>query len=509
MIEFFKNLFENDFMPHGHCYFWDPAILWSHAISDAIIAIAYCAIPVLLVYIFKKRNDFKFIWMMVLFAVFIFGCGLTHVFDVINIWEPYYRIDSVIRVITAIASIGTAIVLYKITPEIVKIPSVEEWKKVNQELQEQIQQLKEKDKIIEAIRQFEHLAEVVPQIMWTTDKNGQIQYMNNKWKEYTGKTFNQENPDFLDNLEPVVHPEDFPKLKRNFNNLLGSGNKFQMSYRILGKEGEYKWFLNRIVPMIDNNGLIKHFGTLTEIDEQIQQNEELKKANDELLKINNDLDNFIYIASHDLKSPISNMEGILDHLTENTKENEAIESLVIMLNKSVARLKTTIEDISEVSKIQKSQAQDVQSIYFEKVFNEVKNDLNDLIQDQSAIIHTDFSEPSVRYSKRNIRSIIYNVLSNALKYRNPNRNLQIEVKTYKEDKNIILSVTDNGLGIKKENTGKIFGMFKRLHTHIEGSGIGLNIVKRILDNNNDEIQVDSEEGKGSEFKIIFKNQSDF
>src|SRR5690606_40346318 len=107
MLNFFKKLFEADFMPHGHCYFWETGILWSHAISDGIIALAYMTIPIALIYIFRKRrDDFKYIWVAAIFAVFIFGCGLTHVFDVINIWKPYYRADSVIRVVTAAASIG-------------------------------------------------------------------------------------------------------------------------------------------------------------------------------------------------------------------------------------------------------------------------------------------------------------------------------------------------------------------------------------------------------------------
>ncbi|MEK6481362.1 PAS domain S-box protein [Catalinimonas sp. 4WD22] len=123
-----------DFMPHGHCYFWEPYILWSHAFSDGIIALAYMVIPFSLFYIFNKRKDFTYRWMVVLFAVFIFGCGVTHIFDVINIWYPIYRIDSAVRIITALASIGTAIVLIKFTHRITLIPTGRQWAQVNEEL---------------------------------------------------------------------------------------------------------------------------------------------------------------------------------------------------------------------------------------------------------------------------------------------------------------------------------------------------------------------------------------
>ncbi len=128
MGDFFRQLFESDFMPHGHCYYWKPDILWSHAISDGIIATAYFVIPLVLLYIFRKRSSTKYVWIMVLFAIFITGCGITHVFDVVTIWNPLYLFDSVFRIITALASIGTALVLVKVTPNILDIPTAEEWR---------------------------------------------------------------------------------------------------------------------------------------------------------------------------------------------------------------------------------------------------------------------------------------------------------------------------------------------------------------------------------------------
>jgi hypothetical protein len=87
-----------------------------------------------LIYIFRKRDDFKFIWMMILFAIIILGCGITHIMDVIVIWEPIYRLDALFRIITALASIGTAIVLVRVTPDILKIPSSKQWQDLNKAL---------------------------------------------------------------------------------------------------------------------------------------------------------------------------------------------------------------------------------------------------------------------------------------------------------------------------------------------------------------------------------------
>ena len=152
-MEFFKKLFDNDFMPHGHCYFWDPAIIWINAISGSLIAMAYLTIPLTLLYIIRKRKDINFISVVVLFALFILSCSATHIMDVINIWYPMYRLDSAFRVITALASMGTAVMLVKITPQVLSIPHSDLHKKLNEELKEQIIRLKEKDRTIELLKE--------------------------------------------------------------------------------------------------------------------------------------------------------------------------------------------------------------------------------------------------------------------------------------------------------------------------------------------------------------------
>ena len=152
-MEFFKKLFDNDFMPHGHCYFWDPAIVWINSISGSLIALAYLTIPFTLLYIVRKRKDINFKSLVVLFALFILSCSATHIMDVINIWYPMYRLDSAFRVITALASIGTAVMLVKITPQILSIPHSDLHKKLNEELKEQIIRLKEKDRTIELLKE--------------------------------------------------------------------------------------------------------------------------------------------------------------------------------------------------------------------------------------------------------------------------------------------------------------------------------------------------------------------
>ena len=114
------------FMPHGHCYSWDPQILWTSVISDSLIAAAYLVIPFTLVFqIMRRRNDLPFNWIFVCFGVFIVACGGTHIMEIITVWKPFYAFSSLVKAITAAASVPTAIVLFRIAPKIVKLPTVQ------------------------------------------------------------------------------------------------------------------------------------------------------------------------------------------------------------------------------------------------------------------------------------------------------------------------------------------------------------------------------------------------
>ena len=101
MSDFLQDLFSSDFMPHGFCYLWKPEIVWLHAISDSIITIAYYLIPVALIYFARKRRDLPFDWMLVMFGIFIFGCGTTHLMEVWTLWHGTYALSGIVKAATA------------------------------------------------------------------------------------------------------------------------------------------------------------------------------------------------------------------------------------------------------------------------------------------------------------------------------------------------------------------------------------------------------------------------
>lgn len=501
MKTFFTVFSGANFMPHGHCYFWQPDILWSHAISDGVIATAYFSIPLSLIYIFRKKSSFKYIWVMILFAVFICGCGITHVMDVITIWNPLYRLDSIFRIITAMASIATAIVLVKITPDILKIPTSEEWQAVNEELRAQINQLEEKDRTIEAFRQFEFLTETLPQLVFTAKTAGTASFYNQRWYEYTGLEFESS---LANTFQKTVIAEQALACQQEWYQSVTNGTTFEMELQIRRYDGEYRWHLARAIPFKPDGIIVMWVCTLTDIHSQKLQNQQLDKMNRELSIINNDLDNFIYTASHDLKAPIANLEGLTTLLTQRleSKMNAEEKKMMGLMDVSISKFKRTIGDLTEITKAQKEVTLEKDHISFQTMLEDVQAEWGSPLPDDIKII-THFDVPEIKYAKKNLRSILYNLVSNAIKYRAPERPLLIHINTAKKEGCTELTIADNGLGIRAENLPRLFTMFKRFHTHVEGSGIGLYIIKRIIENNGGQIKVESEEGKGTTFRILF------
>ncbi|CAN5914957.1 hypothetical protein BH24BAC1_BH24BAC1_24540 [soil metagenome] len=256
-----------------------------------------------------------------------------------------------------------------------------------------------------------------------------------------------------------------------------------------------------------NNQLEERVRKRTE--ELSAKNRELYSKNLELVSMNNDLDNFVYIAGHDLKVPLLNMEALLGILrNELVQDNAESQFVYRKFVQAIKRMKQTIQDITEVAKAQRKQAERPEKVYFADVLEEVKASLDTLLSSTEADLKHDFSQaPSILYSQINLKSILYNLVSNALLYRDPERTPQIVIRTHSTDGFLVLTVQDNGLGMNLERgVDKLFAMFTRLHTHVEGSGIGLYIVNRLVQNQGGKVEVESEVGKGSLFRVWFKTE---
>ena len=122
------------FLPHGHCYLWSPGVLWMNVVADILIAMAYFTIPFALLYIARRRRDLSFDWLVVCFGVFVVACGLTYVMDVWNVWHAHYWLQGIVKLLTAAASVPTAILLWRFLPGILMLPSQRQLRDANESL---------------------------------------------------------------------------------------------------------------------------------------------------------------------------------------------------------------------------------------------------------------------------------------------------------------------------------------------------------------------------------------
>ena len=252
----------------------------------------------------------------------------------------------------------------------------------------------------------------------------------------------------------------------------------------------------------EEGGAIISFYDITELR---KVTEELDARNKSLTSINDDLNNFVYGASHDLNAPILNIEMVLAMLNKKLDlQDPMVLKLSEMMNNSIKNFKEMINDLARVGNIEADMLTDGNLENFEEIFNEIQEIISEKIKNAQVTFQTDFKEGNVRFPKRNLRSILLNLITNAIKFSSADRNAEINITTFRQDPYIILSVQDNGIGIHPDRINFIFKMYQRLNEDTEGQGIGLYLIKKIIDASGGKIEVESEAGKGSTFKIYFK-----
>ncbi|MEX2591773.1 MAG: PAS domain-containing protein [Anditalea sp.] len=293
------------------------------------------------------------------------------------------------------------------------------------------------------------------------------------------KQFSISPDDIGRSMEELLENIRYSTIIENINEVIDTEEAFEKEIQT----SDFRWFQMNIIPYLvqkknKTNGVIITFIDITD----------RMKSLKELEKLNASHETFIYSVSHDLKAPLANIEELVKYLVQSfadlmekfDTDNEEHKSIETMLNKSVNSMKDIINELSEITRIESNYKEEVETVRFENIINEVKITLNDRIVDNKALIYVDIKEPEIEFPRKNLRSIIYNLLSNAIKCQSPNRTPEIHIKTEKVDGSIQISVKDNGLGIADDKKDLLFTAYFRLEKKVEGTGIGLYLVKKSL-----------------------------
>jgi PAS domain S-box-containing protein len=243
-------------------------------------------------------------------------------------------------------------------------------------------------------------------------------------------------------------------------------------------------------------------------EELTATNEELLDSNTQLTHTNTDLDTFVYSASHDLKSPITNIEGLLlalrQQLPPQALQASLVATLLDMMDGAVQRFQQTLGHLTDVSRLQQVMFdQPAESVDLPALIENLRLDmLPELTAAQATLTVEVDACPTVYFSSKTLRSILYNLLSNAIKYRAATRPAQVRLRCHPAGAGqLVLSVQDNGLGLSEKQQQELFKLFRRLHTHVSGSGVGLYMVKKMVDNAGGTLTVQSQPDSGSTFTV--------
>lgn len=274
------DFFSQDFMPHGHCYLWRGDILWTHVISDGLIALAYFSIPLGLVYLKRKRTDIQFSWLLVLFSSFILLCGLTHIYSIYNIWMGSYGGQGVLKALTALVSVGTAIGLIHVLPKAVTIPSKEELADAqNAAALETIKRLR-----MEAERHQEaHLREAAnasPVGLLVVDEAGEITIANSALCDLFGYTPEELNGHSIEKLIDTETQAFHQKLVTDFFSSDASHRVMAGGRVVLGlhKNGDSVPVEIRLAKRESEMG-VRTFAAVTDLSEKLAAQQEIEEAN--------------------------------------------------------------------------------------------------------------------------------------------------------------------------------------------------------------------------------------
>jgi PAS domain S-box-containing protein len=315
----------------------------------------------------------------------------------------------------------------------------------------------------------------------------------------------QENHQSYQDWLSFVHPEDLEFVFKTTKQAEATHSSSAFYHRIIRKDGEVRHIYSKTEFDFRDGLPVGLHGIAHDITEQKLVSAEREKLLADLVKRNNDLEQFSYIISHNLRAPVVNILGISDLIRAGGLEKEDEKILMTGLESSVSRLDEVINDLNYILQLNSKGQQNKEWVKLSELINDIKSSISSEIINEQVNFILDFSAiDEILTLKVYLYSIFYNLIINSIKYRKPDLPPEITITSFKSEDNITIVVKDNGLGIDLPKThDEVFGLYKRFHSHVEGKGIGLYMVKKEVESLKGSITVESEVNKGSEFKIQF------
>ena len=494
-MDFFRGLFgQNGFMPHGHCYLWDPGLMRLHLISDFLIAAAYFIIPFTLLHFVRKRRDLPFNWMFLCFGVFIIASGMTHVMEIITLWKPYYWISGMVKAITALASVPTAILLIRLIPQVVNIPGPAVLRAANEAL---IEQTKLLNLIVTSMGDG----------LLVVDRDGAALLSNPALRRMLGlkededvpKNCSQDCGFFSTDKVTRIAPTESPTSRA----VAGGHVDDEEIFIRHGSNVDGSWAVVTARALRDEHGTIHgavavfHDVTAHKRAEEQQRNLlREREARAEAEAANRAKDRFLAVLGHELRTPLTPVLAGVELLEQKINVNGEFKGTIEIIRRNIELEARLIDDILDLTAIAKGKINlDVGTVDIHVTVRGALEIFKTEIAHKKMRIHTNLAAPQhfAQADDSRLMQVFWNVIKNAIKFTPEGGAIHIE--STNEAGKVLVRVSDNGIGIEPEVLPRIFDSFEQGVRRVQGGhgglGLGLAISRAIVEAHHGQMEASS------------------
>lgn len=525
VLDFFRKLFDTaDWPPRWHCGNWTLFHGWLYIISDLLIWSAYFAMPLFILKYIRRRVNMQFVKLYFLFAAFILACGATHFLDAVTFWFPAYRLNALVRFITGVVSWITVFHIVRLMPAAMML-------KTHKEMEKEINERKKAEADLKVSNTLLNEAQNIARIgHWHWD------VINNRltWSPALYAIYGLPADSAINYDEYIlrVHANDRAHVQATIEAIFETKEFTHFIHRIVWNDGSVKALQIKGEVITDSNGVITNMkGTAQDITDQQKVEHTLLQKTTELEIKNIELQRFAHIASHDLREPLRKIQTFAHmlHKEAGTTLNESSQVYMNKIINSATRMQKLIDDILHFSSLNK-ESQTFAHVNLNEIVDQVLSDLEVLVTTTNAVVEVD-TLPTIAAVPSQMTQLFQNLISNAVKFRQADKVPHIKIKAapikgyelariyhdeesafltplkrsyWMQEKFLAITVKDNGIGFEQDHAQKIFEVFQRLHSvrAYEGTGIGLAICKRIIENHHGAIKANSQPGYGTMFTIV-------
>jgi PAS domain S-box-containing protein len=524
------------FHPHGYCYLWEPALVWTHVGSDLLIGLSYMTIPIALLSIVRRtQGGVPFSGMFVAFGTFIIACGFTHFVEVLTLWKPWFWTAAGVKVVTAIASVATAVAVPPLVPKILAMIEnanlAEEHRlalerahaELEQRVRDRTQELTDtitqlRDEIAARVRveaqlglreaQLQGIVDHSPSFIFLKDRDGRFALVNRRLREaYAGTTF-------IGRTNAELFPEDMAReYDANDRRALAGETVQAIEHELV--DDRLHTFLSEKFPVRNSSGAVVAVGG---ISTDITDRERLREHREQLLARERELrqqaeqnlrekDEFLAVLSHELRTPLNAILGYLHMLQEGSLPSGRLPGVIATIDRNARSLWRLVEDLLTVSGIVtrrlelKLGAVDIGHVLLIAI---------DAVRPHAAAkqIAIDADVPSIPLpavgDEGRLQQVFTNLLDNAVKFSSEHARVRLAATV--DGDRVRIVVSDNGGGIAPDFLPHVFEAFRQGDTGPSrvpgGLGLGLAIVRSLIERHGGDVRAESPgRGLGAVFTV--------